>query len=90
MAIHLIEMMKRKGNTESLECYICNPPRSFTAPTTLISHYRSHAGRGLNKFLIELLRMCLIKYLFSIFRCRDKNFCAGCNEIGDLLKVGDI
>ncbi|XP_021926045.1 uncharacterized protein LOC110832901 isoform X2 [Zootermopsis nevadensis] len=44
MAIHLIEMMKRKGNSESLECYICNPPRSFTAPTTLISHYRSHAG----------------------------------------------
>ncbi|PNF34904.1 hypothetical protein B7P43_G01412 [Cryptotermes secundus] len=44
MAVHLIEMMKRKGNTESLECYICNPPRSFTAPTTLISHYRSHAG----------------------------------------------
>ncbi|KAJ4446339.1 hypothetical protein ANN_13034, partial [Periplaneta americana] len=44
MAMHLIETMKRKGNTESLECHICNPPRSFTAPTTLISHYRSHAG----------------------------------------------
>ncbi|PSN30651.1 hypothetical protein C0J52_23463 [Blattella germanica] len=44
MAIQLIETMKKKGNTDSLECNICNPPRSFTAPTTLISHYRSHAG----------------------------------------------
>lgn len=53
MAIHLIEMMKRKGNTESLECYICNPPRSFTAPTTLISHYRSHAGKDSVPFLLN-------------------------------------
>ncbi|CAG2058137.1 unnamed protein product, partial [Timema podura] len=45
MAISLIESMKRRGNTsECLECHICSPPRSFTAPTTLISHYRSHAG----------------------------------------------
>ncbi|XP_063221857.1 uncharacterized protein LOC134530699 isoform X2 [Bacillus rossius redtenbacheri] len=45
MAIAMIESMKRKGNsTECLECRICNPPRVFTALTTLISHYRSHAG----------------------------------------------
>nr|CAD7423876.1 unnamed protein product [Timema monikensis] len=45
MAISLIESMKRRGNTsECLECHICSPPRSFTAPTTLISHYRSHAA----------------------------------------------
>lgn len=45
MAIQMIDSMKRKENVvESLECHICNPPRTFTAPTTLISHYRSHAG----------------------------------------------
>lgn len=64
MAIHLIEMMKRKGNTESLECYICNPPRSFTAPTTLISHYRSHAGKGLSNDT-ELWDMSLTEFLIQ-------------------------
>ncbi|XP_046402500.1 uncharacterized protein LOC124168349 isoform X2 [Ischnura elegans] len=45
MAIQMIEAIKgRVTSLESLECQICNPPRSFTAPTTLISHYRSHAG----------------------------------------------
>ncbi|KAG8228431.1 hypothetical protein J437_LFUL003908 [Ladona fulva] len=45
MAIQMIEAIKSRVTTlESLECQICNPPRSFTAPTTLISHYRSHAG----------------------------------------------
>ncbi|XP_071447360.1 uncharacterized protein [Hetaerina americana] len=44
-AIQMIEAIKgRVTSLESLECQICIPPRSFTAPTTLISHYRSHAG----------------------------------------------
>lgn len=45
MAVRMIETMKLKqGSGEPLECQICIPPRVFTAPTTLISHYRSHAG----------------------------------------------
>jgi hypothetical protein len=81
MAVHLIEMMKRKGNTESLECYICNPPRSFTAPTTLISHYRSHAGKSFNTHDIELLEMSLTEFLIRLFRSRHSDICAGCNEM---------
>jgi len=45
MAVRMIESMKlRQGGSEPLECQICVPSRVFTAPTTLISHYRSHAG----------------------------------------------
>ncbi|XP_054263532.1 zinc finger and BTB domain-containing protein 49-like [Macrosteles quadrilineatus] len=45
MAVRMIESMKlRQGSSEPLECQICVPSRVFTAPTTLISHYRSHAG----------------------------------------------
>ena len=46
MALILIEKIRKKGNPtgNNLQCRICDPPRSFTAPTTLVSHYRSHAG----------------------------------------------
>uniref|UniRef100_A0A1B6KK68 C2H2-type domain-containing protein n=1 Tax=Graphocephala atropunctata TaxID=36148 RepID=A0A1B6KK68_9HEMI len=45
MAVRMIESMKLKqGTSDPLECQICVPSRVFTAPTTLISHYRSHAG----------------------------------------------
>lgn len=46
MALAYIERIKKKGNPtgNNLQCRICDPPRSFTAPTTLVSHYRSHAG----------------------------------------------
>ncbi|XP_034232622.1 uncharacterized protein LOC117640315 isoform X2 [Thrips palmi] len=50
MAIRLINAIKTKGSAaglqslDTLECRICRPPRCFTAPTTLMSHYRSHAG----------------------------------------------
>lgn len=50
MAIRLINAIKTKGSPaglqslDTLECRICRPPRCFTAPTTLMSHYRSHAG----------------------------------------------
>lgn len=50
MAVHMIEAMKLKGISEPLECQICVPPRVFTAPTTLISHYRSHAGKHIYDF----------------------------------------
>ncbi|XP_075221370.1 uncharacterized protein LOC142324423 [Lycorma delicatula] len=43
MAVEMIKALKSdKGG--GLECQICRPKRVFTAPTTLISHYRSHAG----------------------------------------------
>ncbi|XP_018307903.1 uncharacterized protein [Mycetomoellerius zeteki] len=46
MALAYIDRIKKKGNPtgNNLQCRICDPPRSFTAPTTLVSHYRSHAG----------------------------------------------
>ncbi|KAL6267049.1 hypothetical protein P5V15_000125 [Pogonomyrmex californicus] len=46
MALAYMERIKKKGNPtgNNLQCRICDPPRSFTAPTTLVSHYRSHAG----------------------------------------------
>ncbi|XP_033216351.1 uncharacterized protein LOC117172480 [Belonocnema kinseyi] len=46
MALLLMERIKKKGNPSgnNLQCRICDPPRTFTAPTTLVSHYRSHAG----------------------------------------------
>ncbi|XP_039282426.1 zinc finger and BTB domain-containing protein 14 isoform X3 [Nilaparvata lugens] len=45
MAMQMIKAVRRKQvDTDRLECKICKPPRLFTAPTTLISHYRSHAG----------------------------------------------
>lgn len=46
MALAYMERIKKKGNPtgSNLQCRICDPPRTFTAPTTLVSHYRSHAG----------------------------------------------
>ncbi|XP_011862840.1 PREDICTED: uncharacterized protein LOC105559280 isoform X2 [Vollenhovia emeryi] len=46
MALAYMDRIKKKGNPtgNNLQCRICDPPRSFTAPTTLVSHYRSHAG----------------------------------------------
>ena len=47
MALRLINEIRSQPvmALESLECHICQPPRPFTAPSTLLSHYRSHAGR---------------------------------------------
>lgn len=46
MAVEMIKALKRNRDDKvgCLECRICQPKRVFTAPTTLISHYRSHAG----------------------------------------------
>ena len=39
------ELKQQRGSgADSLHCKICTPVRTFTAPTTLLSHYRSHAG----------------------------------------------
>lgn len=39
------ELKQQRGSgADSLHCKICSPVRTFTAPTTLLSHYRSHAG----------------------------------------------
>ncbi|KAL0269144.1 UNVERIFIED_CONTAM: hypothetical protein PYX00_006967 [Menopon gallinae] len=46
-ALEAIEAIRKKtggGGLDTLQCTICQPPRAFTAPTTLVSHYRSHAG----------------------------------------------
>ncbi|KAF4513929.1 UNVERIFIED_CONTAM: hypothetical protein B566_EDAN017950 [Ephemera danica] len=47
LALGMIEQIKSKqlSPLDSLQCHICSPPRTFTAPTTLLSHYRSHAGK---------------------------------------------
>ncbi|KAK4313418.1 hypothetical protein Pmani_015229 [Petrolisthes manimaculis] len=46
MALKLITEIRSQSlmALDTLECKICNPPRLFTAPSTLLSHYRSHAG----------------------------------------------
>ncbi|XP_069943113.1 uncharacterized protein [Cherax quadricarinatus] len=46
MALKLITEIRSQSvmALDTLECKICHPPRLFTAPSTLLSHYRSHAG----------------------------------------------
>ena len=44
-ALLAIRQLQAKGaTTEDLCCHICQPPKCFTAYTTLLSHLRSHAG----------------------------------------------
>jgi hypothetical protein len=43
-ALASIQELQAKGAcTDDLSCRICEPPKSFTAYTTLLSHLRSHA-----------------------------------------------
>ena len=43
-ALACIQDLQAKGaTTDELTCKICDPPKSFTAYTTLLSHLRSHA-----------------------------------------------
>ncbi|XP_068243517.1 uncharacterized protein [Palaemon carinicauda] len=46
MALKLITEIRSQSvmGIDALECKICNPVRLFTAHSTLLSHYRSHAG----------------------------------------------
>ena len=42
---YISELKQQRGSgVDALHCKICTPVRTFTAPTTLLSHYRSHAG----------------------------------------------
>lgn len=44
-ALQAMEELRGKGaTTKDLICRLCDPPRSFTAYSTLLTHYRSHAG----------------------------------------------
>lgn len=38
------ELRSRGATTDDLMCRLCDPPRPFTAYSTLLTHYRSHAG----------------------------------------------
>lgn len=79
MAIRLINAIKTKGSSaglqslDTLECRICRPPRCFTAPTTLMSHYRSHAGIYIN-LIITCIRLFLDIWNFILGLC--VNYCA--------------
>ena len=45
LAEKAIEDLQRRGShTEDLTCRLCDPAKSFTAYSTLLTHYRSHAG----------------------------------------------
>ena len=56
------ELKQQRGS--SLHCKICSPVRNFTAPTTLLSHNRTHVGNicniiFLNKKYSTELKFCL-------------------------------
>lgn len=52
---------------DTLECKICHPPRLFTAPSTLLSHYRSHAGKCTFVSSLSMLHSLSYSYLNLIF-----------------------
>ncbi|XP_015593645.1 uncharacterized protein LOC107267003 isoform X2 [Cephus cinctus] len=85
MALALIERIKRKGNPTggNLQCRICDPPRSFTAPTTLVSHYRSHAGIKPYECRIchaVFTRRHSLKYHMLIHQNQTRFTCADCGK----------
>ena len=73
-ALAAMDELRAKGaTTEDLVCRLCVPPRPFTAYSTLLTHYRSHAGLRPFEcticqvellFLVTLLVMVLIKNIF--------------------------
>ncbi|XP_058790101.1 uncharacterized protein LOC131663624 isoform X2 [Phymastichus coffea] len=85
MAIILIEKIRKKGNPtgNNLQCRICDPPRSFTAPTTLVSHYRSHAG--IKPYECRICRSVFtrrhsLKYHMLIHQNQTRFTCADCGK----------
>ncbi|XP_017876468.1 uncharacterized protein LOC108622873 isoform X2 [Ceratina calcarata] len=85
MALAFMERIKKKGNPtgNNLECRICNPPRSFTAPTTLVSHYRSHAG--IKPYECRICRAVFtrrhsLKYHMLIHQNQTRFTCADCGK----------
>ena len=85
MALAFMDRIKKKGNPagNNLECRICNPPRSFTAPTTLVSHYRSHAG--IKPYECRICRAVFtrrhsLKYHMLIHQNQTRFTCADCGK----------
>ncbi|XP_043277132.1 zinc finger protein 595-like isoform X2 [Venturia canescens] len=85
MALVLMERIKKKGNPSgsNLQCRICDPPRSFTAPTTLVSHYRSHAG--IKPYECRICRSVFtrrhsLKYHMLIHQNQTRFTCADCGK----------
>ncbi|XP_012272293.1 uncharacterized protein LOC105695361 isoform X2 [Orussus abietinus] len=85
MALELMERIKKKGNPSggNLQCRICDPPRSFTAPTTLVSHYRSHAG--IKPYECRICRAVFtrrhsLKYHMLIHQNQTRFTCADCDK----------
>lgn len=85
MALILIEKIRKKGNPtgNNLQCRICDPPRSFTAPTTLVSHYRSHAG--IKPYECRICRSVFtrrhsLKYHMLIHQNQTRFTCADCGK----------
>ncbi|KAG7199250.1 hypothetical protein KM043_018116 [Ampulex compressa] len=85
MALAFMDRIKKKGNPtgNNLECHICNPPRSFTAPTTLVSHYRSHAG--IKPYECRICRAVFtrrhsLKYHMLIHQNQTRFTCADCGK----------
>ncbi|XP_033201015.2 uncharacterized protein LOC117163108 [Bombus vancouverensis nearcticus] len=85
MALAFMDRIKKKGNPtgSNLECRICNPPRSFTAPTTLVSHYRSHAG--IKPYECRICRAVFtrrhsLKYHMLIHQNQTRFTCADCGK----------
>lgn len=76
-ALAAMDELRAKGaTTEDLVCRLCVPPRPFTAYSTLLTHYRSHAGLRPFEcticqvellFLVTLLVMVLIKNIFFLY-----------------------
>jgi hypothetical protein len=64
------ELKQQRGSgADSLHCKICSPVRTFTAPTTLLSHYRSHAGKIIEASNIRSSNYCMsIKSNYLFFR----------------------
>ena len=44
--IYLEELREKRRGQKSLECKICNNGKVFTATSSLICHYKSHAGEN--------------------------------------------
>ncbi|KAJ8673389.1 hypothetical protein QAD02_004651 [Eretmocerus hayati] len=85
MALLLIEKIRKKGNPtgNNLQCRICDPPRTFTAPTTLVSHYRSHAG--IKPYECRICRAVFtrrhsLKYHMLIHQNQTRFTCADCGK----------
>ncbi|KAI4494413.1 hypothetical protein M0802_008905 [Mischocyttarus mexicanus] len=85
LALEFMDRIKKKGNPtgSNLQCHICDPPRSFTAPTTLVSHYRSHAG--IKPYECRICRAVFtrrhsLKYHMLIHQNQTRFTCADCGK----------